>query len=124
MNEEGRRRNEDRRICQGNDWQRNGNHGFFASYSPKTSSLQTKYRSKIMSNEKKQIFQFTDPEPWPTAVEPAELLREIMEVIRAHVVLSAHAAVALAVWGAHDKNLQFSRDALFLLALYMYIHIF
>ena len=40
-------------------------------------------------------------EPWPSAVDGAELLGEITEAIKCHVVLPANSAETLALWAMH-----------------------
>ncbi len=42
-----------------------------------------------------------DPEPWPETVQLPELLDETRDAIRRHVILSEHAATAVALWVAH-----------------------
>lgn len=43
-------------------------------------------------------FELTDPEPWPHHVDGGELLGEIVELLRRHVVMSEEQAVAAALW--------------------------
>jgi hypothetical protein len=57
-----------------------------------------------------QSFQFTTPSAAAEPVELSQLLDEISEIIRAHVVLSAHAATALALWVVHTYVFD-TRDA-------------
>jgi putative DNA primase/helicase len=42
-----------------------------------------------------------EPDPWPEPVNGADLLDALSASIRAHVVMSAHAAVAAALWVPH-----------------------
>jgi putative DNA primase/helicase len=44
---------------------------------------------------------FTDVEPWPEPVDAAALLEDIAATIRKHVILTAAAADACALWTAH-----------------------
>jgi hypothetical protein len=65
---------------------------------------------KHMKENPNQSFQFSTP---PAAAEPVELsqlLDEISAIIRTHVVLSAHAATALALWVVHTYVFD-TRDA-------------
>jgi hypothetical protein len=57
-----------------------------------------------------QSFHFTQPPPAADPVELGQLLDEISAVIRLHVVLSAHAAAALALWVVHTYVFD-TRDA-------------
>lgn len=47
-----------------------------------------------------KAFHLPDPEPWPHAFEPSEMLNEIMELLRKHVVMSKSQALATALWVA------------------------
>jgi hypothetical protein len=42
-----------------------------------------------------------DPEPWPEAVNGADLLDTLAKAIRRHVVMSDHAADSAALWAVH-----------------------
>ncbi|MGD0814719.1 MAG: DUF3631 domain-containing protein [Verrucomicrobiota bacterium] len=57
-----------------------------------------------------QSFQFTKPQPAAEPVELGALLDEISAAIRSHVVLSEHAAAALALWVVHTYVFD-TRDA-------------
>jgi hypothetical protein len=63
-----------------------------------------------MKENTNQSFQFTTPQPAPEPVELGPLLDEISAAIRSHVVLSAHAATALALWVVHTYVFD-TRDA-------------
>jgi hypothetical protein len=65
---------------------------------------------KIMKENTSQSFQFAKPQPAPEPVELGPLLDEISAAIRLHVVLSAHAATALALWVVHTYVFD-TRDA-------------
>jgi putative DNA primase/helicase len=65
---------------------------------------------KTMKENPNQSFQFTQPQPAAEPVELAPLLGEISAVIRLHVVLSDHAAAALALWVVHTYVFD-ARDA-------------
>ncbi|SFH38298.1 putative DNA primase/helicase [Nitrosospira sp. Nsp14] len=43
---------------------------------------------------------FTDPEPWPEPIHPAQLLNEIVMIIRRFIVLDSKQAHAVALWVA------------------------
>jgi hypothetical protein len=43
-------------------------------------------------------YQFPQIEPWPTVVDGAELLDEITDAIRRHVIMPPHSAEAIALW--------------------------
>ncbi|MBV8484638.1 MAG: DUF3631 domain-containing protein [Verrucomicrobia bacterium] len=45
-----------------------------------------------------KAFDLPDPEPWPHRFEADEMLREIMELLQKHVVMSEDQAVATALW--------------------------
>ena len=55
-----------------------------------------------------QAVEFSDPEPWPEAVDGAELLQELVDLFSRHIVLSAGAAEALALWTLHTHLLEAS----------------
>jgi hypothetical protein len=63
-----------------------------------------------MKENSNQSFHFTPPQPAADPVELAPLLDEISAIIRAHVVLSAHSAAALALWVVHTYVFD-TRDA-------------
>jgi hypothetical protein len=46
-------------------------------------------------------YEFPPIEPWPTAVNGAQLLDEITAAIRRHVIMPPHAAEAIALWVVH-----------------------
>jgi putative DNA primase/helicase len=56
-------------------------------------------RDKTTQNE--AVIPFKGPEPWPTEVDGAELLDEIVGVIRRYVFLAVPAAQATALWILH-----------------------
>jgi putative DNA primase/helicase len=58
------------------------------------------HREKTTKSETESIL-FKQPEPWPTEVDGAELLDEIVSVIRRYVFLSVPAAYATALWILH-----------------------
>lgn len=57
-----------------------------------------------------QSFHFANPTPAPEPVDLAQLLDEIRATICAHVILSEHAAIALALWVVHTYVFD-ARDA-------------
>jgi putative DNA primase/helicase len=63
-----------------------------------------------MKENPNQSFQFTKPQAAAEPVDLSQLLDEISAAIRAHVVLSAHAATALALWVVHTYVFD-TRDA-------------
>jgi putative DNA primase/helicase len=65
---------------------------------------------------KTETILFDSPPPHPGPVQPAELLSEIEAVIKRHVVLSDHAAAALAVWVLHTYTFEL-RDAVAYVAI-------
>ncbi len=65
---------------------------------------------QYMKENTSQSFQFTKPQPAPEPVELGPLLDEISAAIRTHVVLSEHAAAALALWVVHTYVFD-TRDA-------------
>ena len=71
---------------------------------------------KIMKENTSQSFQFTQPQPAAEPVELGPLLDEISAAIRLHVVLSAHAATALALWVVHTYVFD-TRDAVAYVAI-------
>jgi len=48
---------------------------------------------------------FAEPSPWPAQVSTTDLLTELAAVVTAHVVLSAEAATAVALWVLHTHAL-------------------
>jgi hypothetical protein len=71
---------------------------------------------KSMKENSNQSFQFTKPQPAAEPVELGRLLDEISAAIRLHVVLSAHAATALALWVVHTYVFH-TRDAVAYVAI-------
>ena len=71
---------------------------------------------KNMKENTSQSFQFAKPQPAPEPVELGPLLDEISAAIRLHVVLSAHAATALALWVVHTYVFD-TRDAVAYVAI-------
>jgi len=65
---------------------------------------------KFMKEILKQSFQFKQPQAAAEPVDLGPLLDEISAIIRTHVVLSAHAAAALALWVVHTYVFD-ARDA-------------
>jgi hypothetical protein len=65
---------------------------------------------QYMKENTSQSFQFTKPQPAVEPVELGPLLDEISAAIRTHVVLSEHAAAALALWVVHTYVFD-TRDA-------------
>jgi hypothetical protein len=63
-----------------------------------------------MKENSSQSFQFAKPAAAPDLVDLSRLLDEISDAIRLHVVLSAHAAAALALWVVHTYVFD-TRDA-------------
>jgi hypothetical protein len=47
-----------------------------------------------------KAFDLPDPEPWPHTFEPGEMLNEIMELLRKHIVMSKGQALVTALWVA------------------------
>ena len=45
-----------------------------------------------------KAFELADPEPWPDPVNGADLLGEMVELLRRHLVMSEEQAVAVALW--------------------------
>jgi len=71
---------------------------------------------KSMKENTNQSFQFTTPQPAAEPVELSRLLDEISAAIRTHVVLSDHAAAALALWVVHTYVFD-TRDAVAYVAI-------
>jgi hypothetical protein len=71
---------------------------------------------KNMKENTDQSFQFIKPQPAAEPVELGQLLDEISAAIRTHVVLSAHAAAALALWVVHTYVFD-TRDAVAYVAI-------
>jgi hypothetical protein len=71
---------------------------------------------QYMKENSNQSFQFTQPQPAAEPVELGPLLDEISAAIRSHVVLSAHAAAALALWVVHTYVFD-TRDAVAYVAI-------
>jgi hypothetical protein len=71
---------------------------------------------KNMKENTNQSFQFAKPQPAAEPVELGPLLDEIKSTIQAHVVLSAHAAAALALWVVHTYVFD-TRDAVAYVAI-------
>ena len=69
-----------------------------------------------MKENTSQSFQFAQPQPAAEPVELGPLLDEISAAIRLHVVLSAHAATALALWVVHTYVFD-TRDAVAYVAI-------
>jgi hypothetical protein len=69
-----------------------------------------------MKENSNQSFQFAKPQPAAEPVELGPLLDEISAAIRSHVVLSAHAATALALWVVHTYVFD-TRDAVAYVAI-------
>jgi hypothetical protein len=62
-----------------------------------------KMRPRTSSDDELQGVQieFTPPEPWPYAVDGAELINDMQANIRKHVILSEHQALAVCFWVMH-----------------------
>ena len=48
------------------------------------------------------------PEPWPEPVDGSELLLGLVIIVRRHVVMSASAALATALWVIHTHSMECS----------------
>src|SRR5208282_2250268 len=71
---------------------------------------------QYMKDNSNQSFQFAKPQPAAEPVELGQLLDEISAAIRSPVVLSAHAATALALWVVHTCVFD-TRDAVAYVAI-------
>jgi putative DNA primase/helicase len=51
---------------------------------------------------------FEPTEPWPDAVDGAELVADMVRVVRNHVILSEHQALAVALWVLHAHAVEYA----------------
>jgi putative DNA primase/helicase len=51
---------------------------------------------------------FEPIEPWPDAVDGTELITDMARVVRSHVILSEHQALAVALWVLHSHAVEYA----------------